>query len=179
VSGRWGFLHSFLLTPWYSLIISTSLKFCLWDFAIKRNIQLKRNPLLQENASLSLNYSPKRGKHRYCITKDDVPFCKTEKDAQSDWVPLIFFHGARAPHWVWVSSLSILYDHTQVDTPHSVRLLWTSDQSNAETSSWQHKTYNRQTCMSLVEFKPTKSAGEQLQNYASDHAATGIGKSTR
>jgi hypothetical protein len=26
------------------------------------------------------------------------------------------------------------------DTPHSVGLLWTSDQSDAETSTWQHTT---------------------------------------
>jgi len=28
-------------------------------------------------------------------------------------------------------------------TPHSVRLLWTSDQPNAETSTWQHVTLER------------------------------------
>jgi len=26
------------------------------------------------------------------------------------------------------------------DTPHSVGLLWTNDQSDAETSTWQHAT---------------------------------------
>jgi len=29
------------------------------------------------------------------------------------------------------------------DTPRSVRLLWTSDQPDAGTSSWQHKTLTR------------------------------------
>jgi len=29
------------------------------------------------------------------------------------------------------------------DTPHSVRLLWTSDQPDAETSTWQHTTLIR------------------------------------
>jgi hypothetical protein len=28
-----------------------------------------------------------------------------------------------------------LYDYTQLDTPHSVGLLWTSDQPDAETST--------------------------------------------
>jgi hypothetical protein len=38
-----------------------------------------------------------------------------------------------------VSSLSRLHDHT-LDTPHSVGLLWMSDQPFAETSTWQHTT---------------------------------------
>jgi hypothetical protein len=29
------------------------------------------------------------------------------------------------------------------DTPHSVGFLWTSDQPDAETSSWQHTTFTR------------------------------------
>jgi len=34
------------------------------------------------------------------------------------------------------------------DAPHSVGLLWTSDQPNAQTSSWQHTalTTDRQQC---------------------------------
>jgi len=31
------------------------------------------------------------------------------------------------------------------NTPHSVRLLWTSDQPVAETSTWQHTTFTRDT----------------------------------
>ena len=31
------------------------------------------------------------------------------------------------------------------DTPHSVRLLWTSDRTVAETSTWQHTTITRDT----------------------------------
>ena len=138
------------------------LKLCLWNFAIKWNIQLKLNPRLQENASLSLNYSPQRGKYRYCITKDGVPFCRIEKDAQSDWVSLILFHGARASHWVWVSSLTRLYDDTQVDTQHSVRFLWTSYQPNVETSSWQHTklTKDRHAC-------PWRNSNPQIQQASS------------
>jgi len=29
-------------------------------------------------------------------------------------------------------------EHTQLNTPHSVGLLWTSDRPDAETSTWQH-----------------------------------------
>jgi hypothetical protein len=32
---------------------------------------------------------------------------------------------------------------TLSDTPHSVRLLWTSDQPDAQTSTWQHTTLTR------------------------------------
>jgi hypothetical protein len=38
-----------------------------------------------------------------------------------------------------------------------------------------HNTYNKQTSMPLVGFKPTISAGERLQTHALDCAATGIG----
>jgi hypothetical protein len=47
-------------------------------------------------------------------------------------------------------SLLILevFDHIH-DTPHSVGLLWTSDQSVAETSTWQHTTLttDRHPCL--------------------------------
>jgi len=43
------------------------------------------------------------------------------------------------PQWAKTSSLSGLYDHT-----HSVGLLWTSNRTVAETSSWQ-KQHSKQT----------------------------------
>jgi len=52
---------------------------------------------------------------------------------------LHFFYGVTAPsgpgppHVIGVS-------RSHSNTPHSVRLLWTSDQPEAETSSWQHTT---------------------------------------
>jgi hypothetical protein len=49
-----------------------------------------------------------------------------------------FFFVARQPSSHLSSSLSSLWDHTHLDTPHSVGLLWTSDQSDAKT--WQHTT---------------------------------------
>jgi hypothetical protein len=39
--------------------------------------------------------------------------------------------------------VSKLHDHTHLDTLHSVGLLWTSDQPDAETSTWQHTTLKR------------------------------------
>jgi hypothetical protein len=44
-------------------------------------------------------------------------------------------HGATAPKWDWISSVSKLHDHNQGDTPHTVRLLCTSDQTEADTST--------------------------------------------
>ena len=35
---------------------------------------------------------------------------------------------------------NIAASQSHADTPHSVRLLWTSEQPNAETSTWQHTT---------------------------------------
>jgi hypothetical protein len=42
---------------------------------------------------------------------------------------------------------SFVASRSHSDTPRSVGLLWTSDQTDAETSIWQHTTLNnRQTC---------------------------------
>ena len=76
-----------------------------------------------------------------------------------------------------------IWQHTTLTTdrrpcprwaPQSVGLLWTSDQLVAETSTWQH---SQQTSMLPVGFEPTTSAGERLQTYALDRAATGTGRS--
>ena len=59
----------------------------------------------------------------------------------------LFFYGATAPWGPRPPQCSRLHDHTW-DTPHSVGLLWTSDQPEAETSTWQHTTLtrDRQSC---------------------------------
>ena len=77
------------------------------------------------------------------------------------------------PEWAKASSWSRIHDHT--DTPQSVGLLWTCDQPDAETSTWQHTTLTRQTSMLPVVFEPTISVGERPQTYALDGAATGTG----
>ena len=64
---------------------------------------------------------------------------------------------------------------TYNDAPHSVGLLWTSYQSVAETSTWQHTTLTTQTSMPWVGFEPTISAGERPKTCALDRAATGTG----
>jgi len=55
------------------------------------------------------------------------------------------------------------------DTPHSVGLLWTSDQPVSETSTWQHTTpHKTQTSIFPAWFEPTISAGERLQTHGVD-----------
>jgi hypothetical protein len=51
-----------------------------------------------------------------------------------------------SPLWARVSSLSWLHDYS--DTPHSIGLLWASDQPSAKTSTQQHTTLkrNRHSC---------------------------------
>jgi hypothetical protein len=63
------------------------------------------------------------------------------------------------------------------DTPHSVGLLWTSDEPDADTSTWQHTTLtrNRQTSMPPAGYKPTIPAREWPQSHALDSAVIGIG----
>ena len=65
-------------------------------------------------------------------------------------------------------------------TSHSVGLLWTSDQPEAETSIWQHTTLTtgRYPC-SRGGFEPTITATERLQTHALDRVATGIGHDSR
>jgi hypothetical protein len=61
-------------------------------------------------------------------------------------------------------------------SPHSVGLLWSNDQPNAETSTtWQHNTHTRQTSMPSAGFEPEIPASERPQTHALDRAATGIG----
>jgi hypothetical protein len=78
-----------------------------------------------------------------------------------------------SPQWASASSLPSLHDHTQT---HHSWLLWTSDQPDAETSTWQHTTITkRQTSMSPAGLQLTTPASQLPQPLALDRAATGIG----
>jgi hypothetical protein len=98
---------------------------------------------------LKINRSIKHkiGTYVQCI-KLFVPQHVYTKKKWSPWVfPLSIYcivsQWHKSPLWVKTSSLSRLHDHTQLDTTHSVRLLWTSDQPDAETSTWKHTTLKR------------------------------------
>jgi hypothetical protein len=74
---------------------------------------------------------------------------------------------ATAPSAPGASSLSRLHDHT-LDTPHSVGLLSTSDQPEAETSTWQHTTLTRETFKPPVGFETAIPVSKRLQTHALD-----------
>jgi len=50
----------------------------------------------------------------------------------------------RQPWWTNAFSLSRLHFHTELDTPHSAGLLWTSNGPVAEVSNWQNTTLTRE-----------------------------------
>jgi hypothetical protein len=62
------------------------------------------------------------------------------------------------------------------DTPHSVGLLWTCDQPDAEaTYLTTHNNHKKQTSMNPVEFEPAVPRRELQQTHPLDRVATGIG----
>jgi hypothetical protein len=65
--------------------------------------------------------------------------------------------------------LTVQVSWSHSDTLQSVGLLGSSDQPDAENSTWQHTTHKRQP------FEPTIPASERPQTYALDRAATGTG----
>jgi hypothetical protein len=89
-------------------------------------------------------------------------------------VPLFFFV-AQQP-LVGQGLLIIEASRSHSDTPRSVGRLWTSDQPDGGTSTWQHTmlTRHRQTSMPPAGFEPAIAASERPQNHL-DRAATGIG----
>jgi hypothetical protein len=56
--------------------------------------------------------------------------------------------------------LIIEVSRSHSDKPHSVGLLWTSDQPVAETSTWQHTKLKRERSHILEGFEPTIPANE-------------------
>ena len=61
---------------------------------------------------------------------------------------------------------------SRLDTPHSVGLLWTSDQPDAENSD--NTQHSRRTSMPPAGFETATPASERPQTYAVYRAATGI-----
>jgi len=59
--------------------------------------------------------------------------------------------------------LTIEDSRSHSDTPHLVRFLWTSDQPDAETSTWQHTTLtrDRHPFESPAGFEPTFPASKR------------------
>ena len=74
------------------------------------------------------------------------------------------------------SLLTYEVSRSQNDAPHSVGLLWTSDQLVAETSTWQHTTFatDKHPCP-WWDLNPQSQQVSGPQTYALDRAATGTG----
>lgn len=57
---------------------------------------------------------------------------------------IVLFSWHDIPQWAMAVSYLRLHDHTDLDTPHSVGLIWMSDQPNAYTSLPNNNTYHSQ-----------------------------------
>ena len=82
-----------------------------------------------------------------------------------------FFVAYRPDFGVWASLSHSLY------TPHSVGLLWTSDQPDLYLTT--HNTHKTQTSMTPAGFEPAIPASERPQTHALDRAATATDSNTR
>ena len=87
--------------------------------------------------------------------------------------PSFIWHNS--PQWAMASLFTSFLDDIQRCTTFCKTPLdnWSPRHRDLLTI---HNTHNRQRPITPVGFEPTISAGEQLQTYALDRAATGIGK---
>ena len=85
-----------------------------------------------------------------------------------------FFRGTTAP--VGLGLLNVEASRSHSDAPHLIRFLWTSDQTDAETSTWKHTlvTRDRRTSMPPEDFEPAIPARERPQTDASGRTAIGL-----
>jgi hypothetical protein len=100
----------------------------------------------------------------------DVLWCTVSKILNTY---IIFSCGVAAQRGLWPHSRGFL-DHTH-DALQSVGLLWTSDQSVAETSTWEHTTLT--TDIHPCPRRGSKPESQQASgaDLALDRAATGTG----
>ena len=80
----------------------------------------------------------------------------------------LFFHGSTA-----LAGQGLLFfevSRSYSDTPHTAWLVWTSDRSDTETSTWQHTTLTKDRLSYPGAIRTRKPL-----THASDRAATGIG----
>jgi len=88
-----------------------------------------------------------------------------------------FFFVFRQPQ-VGLGLLIIEASQSHSDTPHSLGLLWTSDQTfRRDLYLTKHNTHKRQTSTTPAGFKPAILTSERPQTCTLEGAATGIGYS--
>jgi hypothetical protein len=117
------------------------------------------DPLPQKRSMLQgVNASEKRWVLGITAKSFRVPQRVKGRDFLTSWVSVLFQKGSHQLHYLNVED-AIFFpiaqqplvgpgpphyrDFTITDTPHSVGLLWTSDQPDAETSTWQRTTLTR------------------------------------
>jgi len=83
----------------------------------------------------------------------------------------IFFMSRQPP--MGLDLLIIEASRSNSDTPHSVGHLWTSDQSSAQTCTWQHTTLTRDI-HAPAGFETATLASERSQPHALHRATTGM-----
>jgi len=92
-------------------------------------------------------------------------------DVADSWLGMtIFFVMAQQP-LVSQGLLIIEASRSHSNTPHSLRLLWTREKTDAETSYYTHK---RQISMTPAEFEPAIPASDRPKTHALERAANGI-----
>jgi hypothetical protein len=83
-----------------------------------------------------------------------------------------------SPHWAMAASFTSFIDHTQRGTTVGRTPLHEWSPRRRDLYPTIQNTHNWPTSMPPVGFEPTISAGERLQTYTLDRAATGNGKCT-
>jgi hypothetical protein len=81
---------------------------------------------------------------------------------------------AQQPKWTKASSLSKILDHIQLDTAHSVGLVWTSDRPSQRPLPDKTQHLQETDIHAKAGFEPTIPASERPQTYTLDRALTGI-----
>jgi hypothetical protein len=89
-----------------------------------------------------------------------LPICRHDV-----YVDNCFFSLARQP-LVCEDLLTVEASRLRSDTPHSAELLCTSEQPNADISTWQHTTLTRDRPMPPAGFEPTIPGSERSQIHA-------------
>jgi hypothetical protein len=82
--------------------------------------------------------SPQDRKIQHLLTKL-IQFVVVDGDTYVNFFPRV---ALRTDSRFW-PPLTGLRENIQLDTPHSIGLLWTRDQPGAETSTWQYTTIKR------------------------------------
>jgi hypothetical protein len=96
-----------------------------------------------------------------------------ETDFNERQFSTVFLYGSTALVGLFIHTVEFTKSHP--DTPHSIGLLWESDQLVAVLYLAKHSTLKSQTSMRPAGFEPAIPAIERPQTHALDHAASGTG----